>query len=159
MAEIQMPQLGETVTEGTITKWLKSVGDEISEDEAIVEVSTDKVDSEIPSPVSGTLTEIKVEEGETVDVGAVLAIVGDGAAPSGDDGEADEAPAEEPAGQAEADEPEAAEAQEAEAEEAAGDPTEPEAPAAADDADADQAEAPAAEESAPEAPAPEAPAE
>ncbi|HEV7721374.1 MAG TPA: dihydrolipoamide acetyltransferase family protein, partial [Iamia sp.] len=133
MAEIQMPQLGETVTEGTITKWLKSVGDEISEDEAIVEVSTDKVDSEIPSPVSGTLTEIKVEEGETVDVGAVLAIVGDGAAPSGDDGGTDEAPAEpaEPAEQAEADEPEAAEAQEAEAEESAGDPTEPEAPAPA----------------------------
>ncbi|HYI61130.1 MAG TPA: dihydrolipoamide acetyltransferase family protein [Acidimicrobiales bacterium] len=86
MAEIQMPQLGETVTEGTITKWLKSVGDEISEDEAIVEVSTDKVDSEIPSPVSGTLTEIKVEEGETVDVGTVLALVGDGAAGGGNDG-------------------------------------------------------------------------
>ena len=87
MAEIQMPQLGETVTEGTITKWLKSVGDEISEDEAIVEVSTDKVDSEIPSPVSGTLTEIKVEEGETVDVGSVLALVGDpsGAPAAGDD--------------------------------------------------------------------------
>lgn len=125
MAEIQMPQLGETVTEGTITKWLKSVGDEITEDEAIVEVSTDKVDSEIPSPVSGTLTEIKVEEGETVDVGAVLAIVGDGAAGGG------EAPAEEPAEQATADEPEAAEAQEAQAEEEAGDPTEPEAPAPA----------------------------
>ncbi|HEX7135712.1 MAG TPA: biotin/lipoyl-containing protein, partial [Iamia sp.] len=156
MAEIQMPQLGETVTEGTITKWLKSVGDEITEDEAIVEVSTDKVDSEIPSPVSGTLTEIKVEEGETVDVGAVLAIVGDGAAPAGDGG-GDEAPAEEPAAapadQAEADEPEAAEAQEAEAEEAAGDPTEPEAPAA------EQEETPAAPTPPPPPPpAPEAPA-
>ncbi len=125
MAEIQMPQLGETVTEGTITKWLKSVGDEITEDEAIVEVSTDKVDSEIPSPVSGTLTEIKVEEGETVDVGAVLAVVGDAPAAGGD------APAEEPAEQATADEPEAAEAQEAAAEAEAGDPTEPEAPAPA----------------------------
>ncbi|HMJ78665.1 MAG TPA: dihydrolipoamide acetyltransferase family protein [Iamia sp.] len=166
MAEIQMPQLGETVTEGTITKWLKSVGDEISEDEAIVEVSTDKVDSEIPSPVSGTLTEIKVEEGETVDVGAVLAIVGDGAAPSGDGGGSDEAPAE----QAEADEPEAAEAQEAEAEEEAGDPTEPEAPApaaetggdtdaSAGSGDAETAdEGESAEESAPEAPPAEAPA-
>lgn len=127
MAEIQMPQLGETVTEGTITKWLKSVGDEISEDEAIVEVSTDKVDSEIPSPVSGTLTEIKVEEGETVDVGAVLAVVGDGGAPAA-----------EPEEQAEADEPEAAEAQEAQAEEEAGDPTEPEAPASADEQGAEQ---------------------
>jgi pyruvate dehydrogenase E2 component (dihydrolipoamide acetyltransferase) len=158
MAEIQMPQLGETVTEGTITKWLKSVGDEITEDEAIVEVSTDKVDSEIPSPVSGTLTEIKVEEGETVDVGAVLAIVGDGAAPSGDGGGGEEAPAEEPAEQAEADEPEAAEAQEAAAEEEQGDPTEPEAPAA-EEAPAEEApaEAPAEEESAPEAPAESAP--
>jgi pyruvate dehydrogenase E2 component (dihydrolipoamide acetyltransferase) len=133
MAEIQMPQLGETVTEGTITKWLKSVGDEITEDEAIVEVSTDKVDSEIPSPVSGTLTEIKVEEGETVDVGAVLAVVGDGAAPAGDGGGEAEAPAD----QAEADEPEAAEAQEAQAEEEAGDPTDPEEPAAAADGGAE----------------------
>ena len=151
MAEIQMPQLGETVTEGTITKWLKSVGDEITEDEAIVEVSTDKVDSEIPSPVSGTLTEIKVEEGETVDVGAVLAIVGDGAPAGGDDGGGEEAPPEEPAEQAEADEPEAAEAQEAEAEEAAGDPTEPEGPAPAAE------ESPGEEESAPAAPAESAP--
>lgn len=156
MAEIQMPQLGETVTEGTITKWLKSVGDEITEDEAIVEVSTDKVDSEIPSPVSGTLTEIKVEEGETVDVGAVLAVVGDGGAPSGDGGGGEEAPADEPAEQAEADEPEAAEAQEAAAEEEQGDPTEPDAPAeeapAAAQASAEEApaEAPAEEESAPE---------
>ncbi|QYG92340.1 2-oxo acid dehydrogenase subunit E2 [Iamia sp. SCSIO 61187] len=133
MAEIQMPQLGETVTEGTITKWLKSVGDEITEDEAIVEVSTDKVDSEIPSPVSGTITEIKVEEGDTVDVGTVLAVVGDGAAPSGGDGGGAEAPAD----QAEADEPEAAEAQEAQAEEEAGDPTEPEAPAPAAEAGGD----------------------
>jgi pyruvate dehydrogenase E2 component (dihydrolipoamide acetyltransferase) len=109
MAEIQMPQLGETVTEGTITKWLKSVGDEITEDEAIVEVSTDKVDSEIPSPVSGTLTEIKVEEGETVDVGAVLAVVGDGAAGAGEGAAA--APADQPDDQATADEPQAAEAQ------------------------------------------------
>src|SRR5687767_14775642 len=85
MADITMPQLGETVTEGTITKWLKNVGDRIEEDEVIYEVSTDKVDSEVPSPVAGFLTEIKVPEGETAEVGAVLAVVGD-APPGGDAG-------------------------------------------------------------------------
>src|SRR3954468_7562657 len=80
MADITMPQLGETVTEGTITRWAKKVGDEVKEDEILFEVSTDKVDSEVPSPVSGVITEIKVNEGETVPVGAVLAVVGDGAA-------------------------------------------------------------------------------
>ena len=74
MADITMPQLGETVTEGTITKWFKAVGDAVAEDEPLFEVSTDKVDSEVPSPVSGTLTEIKVPEGDTVDVGVVLAV-------------------------------------------------------------------------------------
>jgi 2-oxoglutarate dehydrogenase E2 component (dihydrolipoamide succinyltransferase) len=83
MADITMPQLGETVTEGTITKWFKSVGDEISEDEPLFEVSTDKVDSEVPSPESGYLAEILVEEGETVDVGTKLAVVSS-EAPSGD---------------------------------------------------------------------------
>ena len=78
MADITMPQLGETVTEGTITKWFKAVGDTVAEDEPLFEVSTDKVDSEVPSPVSGTLTEIKVQEGDTVDVGVVLAVIGDG---------------------------------------------------------------------------------
>jgi len=79
MADITMPQLGETVTEGTITRWFKKVGDTVAEDEVIFEVSTDKVDSEVPSPVSGTLTEILVPEGDTVDVGTVLARVGDAA--------------------------------------------------------------------------------
>ncbi|MGH9269534.1 MAG: biotin/lipoyl-containing protein, partial [Acidimicrobiales bacterium] len=60
-----MPQLGETVTEGTITKWLKAVGERIEEDEALFEVSTDKVDSEVPSPVAGFVSEILVPEGET----------------------------------------------------------------------------------------------
>src|SRR6266513_530647 len=83
MADITMPQLGETVTEGTITKWFKSVGDEISEDEPLFEVSTDKVDSEVPSPESGYVAEILVEEGETVDVGTKLAVVSS-EAPSGD---------------------------------------------------------------------------
>src|SRR5437763_16096022 len=82
MADITMPQLGETVTEGTITKWFKSVGDEIAEDEPLFEVSTDKVDSEVPSPASGYLAEILVEEGETVDVGTKLAVVSSDA-PSG----------------------------------------------------------------------------
>ncbi len=71
-----MPQLGETVTEGTIIRWLKQVGDSVAQDEPLFEVSTDKVDSEVPSPASGVLTEILVREGETVDVGARLAVVG-----------------------------------------------------------------------------------
>ncbi len=149
MAEITMPQLGETVTEGTITKWFKAVGDSVAEDEPLFEVSTDKVDSEVPSPVSGTLTEIRVQEGDTVDVGVVLAVVGDGA------GAAPEAPAEtapaEPAPEAEAPAPAETEAP---AEAAAEAP----APAPADEpAPAAEAPAPApAEEPAPaaEAPAP-----
>ncbi|HEX7168126.1 MAG TPA: dihydrolipoamide acetyltransferase family protein [Acidimicrobiales bacterium] len=96
MADITMPQLGETVTEGTITKWLKQVGDKIDEDEVIYEVSTDKVDSEVPSPVAGYLAEIRVPEGETAEVGAVLAVVSD--APVSGDGASEPAaqPAAEP---------------------------------------------------------------
>ena len=73
-----LPALGESVTEGTITRWLKSVGDEVEVDEPLLEVSTDKVDTEIPSPIAGTLQEIKAEEDETVEVGAELCIIGDG---------------------------------------------------------------------------------
>ncbi len=80
MAEIEMPQLGETVTEGTITRWFKQVGETVAENEVLFEVSTDKVDTEVPSPAGGVLTEILVPEGDTVDVGTVLALVGDGAA-------------------------------------------------------------------------------
>ena len=80
MADIEMPQLGETVTEGTITRWFKQVGETIAVDEVLFEVSTDKVDTEVPSPVAGTITEIRVPEGDTVEVGEVLAVVGDGAA-------------------------------------------------------------------------------
>jgi pyruvate dehydrogenase E2 component (dihydrolipoamide acetyltransferase) len=76
-----MPQLGETVTEGTITRWMKSVGDAVERDEPLFEVSTDKVDSEVPSPAAGVLSEILVPEGETVEVGVKLAVIGDGAAP------------------------------------------------------------------------------
>ncbi|MGC4896853.1 2-oxoglutarate dehydrogenase, E2 component, dihydrolipoamide succinyltransferase [Micromonospora sp. DT31] len=73
---VTMPALGESVTEGTVTRWLKQVGETVEVDEPLLEVSTDKVDTEIPSPVAGTLQEIKVAEDETADVGAVLAIVG-----------------------------------------------------------------------------------
>ncbi len=74
-----MPQLGETVTEGTITRWMKAVGEAVERDEPLFEVSTDKVDSEVPSPAAGVLTEILVPEGETVEVGVRLAVIGDGA--------------------------------------------------------------------------------
>ncbi len=74
--EVLMPQMGESITEGTITKWLKKVGDTVQRDEPIFEISTDKVDAEIPSPVAGTLTEIKVEEGKTVTVNTVVAVIG-----------------------------------------------------------------------------------
>lgn len=80
MSEVQLPALGESVTEGTVTRWLKQVGDTVAIDEPLVEVSTDKVDTEIPSPVAGVLQQILVAEDETVAVGTVLAIVGDGAA-------------------------------------------------------------------------------
>ena len=76
MADITLPQLGETVTEGTITRWFKKVGDAVAADEPLFEVSTDKVDTEVPSPISGTLTEIRVKEGDTVAVGTVIAVVG-----------------------------------------------------------------------------------
>ena len=77
MSEVTLPALGESVTEGTVTRWLKNVGDTVAIDEPLVEVSTDKVDTEIPSPFAGTLTEIMVQEDETVAVGAVLGIVGE----------------------------------------------------------------------------------
>jgi len=98
--DITMPQLGETVTEGTITRWIKAIGDRVEADEPLFEVSTDKVDSEVPSPAAGFLAEIVVPEGETVEVGARLAVLSDappsGAAPDG--APAAEAPAGGPAG-------------------------------------------------------------
>ncbi|HEX3839809.1 MAG TPA: dihydrolipoamide acetyltransferase family protein [Acidimicrobiales bacterium] len=78
-----MPQLGETVTEGTITKWLKAIGDQVERDEPLFEVSTDKVDSEVPSPAGGVLTQILVEEGDTVDVGVKLAVIGESGSSNG----------------------------------------------------------------------------
>jgi 2-oxoglutarate dehydrogenase E2 component (dihydrolipoamide succinyltransferase) len=82
MSEVKLPALGESVTEGTVTRWLKKIGDSVAIDEPLVEVSTDKVDTEIPSPVAGVLQQILVQEDETATVGAVLAIVADGVADS-----------------------------------------------------------------------------
>ena len=80
--EVVMPQMGESIAEGTITKWLKNVGDHVERDEPLFEISTDKVDAEIPSPAAGTLTDIKHKEGETVEVNTVVAVLdGDGAKP------------------------------------------------------------------------------
>ena len=101
---VEMPELGESVTEGTITQWLKSVGDTVEADEPLLEVSTDKVDTEIPSPVSGTLLEIKAEEDDTIDVGAVIAIIGEEGESTGSSdapAEEEDAPAEEPAAEEE----------------------------------------------------------
>ena len=78
--DVTLPALGESVTEGTVTRWLKSIGDTVEVDEPLLEVSTDKVDTEIPSPVAGTLLEIRVNEDETAEVGSVLAVIGSGAA-------------------------------------------------------------------------------
>ena len=75
-----MPALGESVTEGTVTRWLKEVGEQVEVDEPLVEVSTDKVDTEVPSPVAGTLLEIRIPEDEDAEVGQVLAIIGDASA-------------------------------------------------------------------------------
>ena len=91
MADVVMPQMGESITEGTLTKWLKKAGDTVERDEPLFEISTDKVDSEIPSPAAGVLTEILVQEGQVVAVNTVVARIGDaGAAPA-------EAPKAEPA--------------------------------------------------------------
>ena len=77
MSEVVLPALGESVTEGTITRWLKKVGDTVAVDEPLVEVSTDKVDTEIPSPVAGVLLEIKAAQDSVIPVGGVMAIIGE----------------------------------------------------------------------------------
>src|SRR3954451_672477 len=96
---VTMPALGESVTEGTVTRWLKQEGDQVEVDEPLLEVSTDKVDTEIPSPAAGVLTKIGVAEDETVEVGAELAVIGgdaggDGGAPA-QEAPAQKAPAQE----------------------------------------------------------------
>ncbi|MFE1996162.1 2-oxoglutarate dehydrogenase, E2 component, dihydrolipoamide succinyltransferase [Streptomyces parvulus] len=130
--DVVLPALGESVTEGTVTRWLKSVGDSVEADEPLLEVSTDKVDTEIPAPASGTLLEIVVGEDETAEVGAKLAVIG----------EAGSAPAAAPAQEAPA--------QEAPAQEAPAEPEPTPAPAPAQAAAAPAAPAPQA----PPAPAP-----
>jgi len=129
---VVLPALGESVTEGTVTRWLKQVGDTVQADEGLLEISTDKVDTEIPSPVSGVIEEILVAEDETVEVGALLARIGDGSG-AGSTGDA-------PAAAAPATEAPAAEAAPAEAAPAAAAPE----PAAAPAAEAPAAAAPAA---------------
>ncbi|MEW1957968.1 2-oxoglutarate dehydrogenase, E2 component, dihydrolipoamide succinyltransferase [Kineococcus sp. NPDC059986] len=152
---VQMPALGESVTEGTVTRWLKAVGDSVEVDEPLLEVSTDKVDTEIPSPVAGTLLEILVGEDETAEVGADLARIGDASAqsaPAPQDAPAQEAPAQEAPAQEEtlADEVEQRKAAEEEAEKA----TQPSSGSSAEPA---AAPAQPAQQS-PSAPAPSAPA-
>ena len=109
MAEVELPQLGESVTEGVITAWLVEVGDEVTVDQPLVEISTDKVDTEIPSPVAGTVTELRAEVDDTIEVGQVIAVVDESADAGADAGGDDQAPAaerpaaEEPASEAPAD--------------------------------------------------------
>jgi 2-oxoglutarate dehydrogenase E2 component (dihydrolipoamide succinyltransferase) len=91
-----MPQMGESITEGTVSKWLKSVGDTIEKDEPILEISTDKVDAEVPSPGAGVLLEVKAQEGETVEVGTVVAVIGDSSAVSSQQSAVSSQPIEEP---------------------------------------------------------------
>ena len=75
--DVVMPQMGESIAEGTIVRWIKKVGDQVARDEPLFEISTDKVDAEIPAPVAGVLTEIKVQAGETVAVNEVVATIGE----------------------------------------------------------------------------------
>src|SRR5689334_18028242 len=129
---VTLPALGESVTEGTVTRWLKQVGDRVEADEPLLEVSTDKVDTEIPSPASGTLVEIKAQEDDTVPVGGDLAVI------AGDD----ETDGSSPAAPAASDTP----ASDTAASDTAASDT---APAAAPEAAATPAEAPPAEAPAP----------
>src|ERR671937_907867 len=76
--EVKMPQMGESIFEGTVTKWLKKKGDQVQRDEPLFEISTDKIDTEIPSPASGVLQDILVKEGQTVQINTVVAVIGDG---------------------------------------------------------------------------------
>ena len=102
--EVVMPQMGESIAEGTITKWLKNVGDHVERDEPLFEISTDKVDAEIPSPAAGTLTDIKFKEGETVEINTVVAVLDGAGAKSSVDAAAakdQEAPAQAETAQAE----------------------------------------------------------
>ncbi|WP_308202180.1 biotin/lipoyl-containing protein, partial [Curtobacterium sp. GC_Cur_1] len=123
---VNLPALGESVTEGTVTRWLKNVGDRVEVDEPLLEVSTDKVDTEIPSPIAGVVEEILVQEDETVEVGTPLVKIGDGTGSSdGDSGSSDSAS---DSNEAAADQaaPEAEPSTEQDTEAKAPEPTEPE---------------------------------
>ena len=135
---VKMPELGESVTEGTVTRWLKAVGDDVAVDEPLVEVSTDKVDTEIPSPVAGTLLEISAEEDDVVAVGGQLGVIGSGA-PAESKAEPEPTPEPEPAPEPEP-EPEPAQEPKAEAPAPAAEALEAEEPKA----EAPKAEAPKA---------------
>ena len=167
---VTMPRLGESVTEGTVTRWLKHEGDHVEADEPLLEVSTDKVDTEVPSPASGVLTSIKVQEDETVDIGVELAVIGDAAGEDSSAPAVEERPAEPepepaqapppseperaPAADAEP-EPERAPAAEAEPEPAAPTPAEPEvAPEPQEATTAPSAQAPSPAQAPPPAQAP-----
>src|SRR5690625_4525224 len=115
---VTLPALGESVTKGTVTRWLKSVGDEVAVDEALLEISTDKVDTEIPSPVAGTLLEIKADEDATVEVGEELALVGDEGESTGGSATDDQAEAGQEQAQPAAEEPQQEQPQQAGTEEA-----------------------------------------
>ncbi|MDX6202035.1 MAG: hypothetical protein QOJ83_1535, partial [Frankiales bacterium] len=143
---VTMPRLGESVSEGTVTRWLKKAGERVEADEPLLEVSTDKVDTEIPSPSSGILTEIKVNEDETVDVGVELAVIDDGAGASSPEATSPQAAApaaEEPAPAAQATTPEPTAETEAEPEAAAS-------PAEREEVAAESAPAPSAPQQQPQ---------
>ena len=152
LTDVVMPQMGVSVSEGTITKWAKSEGEAIEADETLLEISTDKVDTEVPSPATGVVQQILVQEGETVAVGTKIAVI----APEGAEAAA---PAEAPAPEAEApaEEPPEPATQEAAAESAAASGAEGETPAAEQPAEAPPAAPPAADAPAAEAPPAEAP--
>src|SRR5690349_1208119 len=135
--EVVMPQMGESIAEGTITKWLKQGGDHVDRDEPLFEISTDKVDAEIPSPAAGTLTEVRFKQGDTVEVNTVVAVL-DGA------GAGAAAPAAEPVAAAETKD-ESAETVAASGPTAAPEPPEPVAPAKAPEPVAETAPEPAVE--------------
>jgi 2-oxoglutarate dehydrogenase E2 component (dihydrolipoamide succinyltransferase) len=159
---VHLPALGESVTEGTVTRWLKNVGDRVEVDEPLLEISTDKVDTEVPSPFAGVLEQILVAEDETAEVGAVLAVIGDGSGAGGGDSAPAEQPAQEstpaPAEQATSGEGYGSPAPEAEvapqqseqaapAEQAQPEPARQEQPAPGGDADGQQVTLPALGES------------
>src|SRR6476469_503001 len=96
MTDVVMPQMGESIVEGTLTKWLKKPGDHVDRDEPLFEISTDKVDTEIPSPVAGTLSEVLVEEGKTVGINTVVGRITDGAPAAAPAAKAAAAPQEPP---------------------------------------------------------------